>query len=279
MIWVGSYAIGVSGEIMSDLRQKVNQQFGTHAQNYVTSTVHASGYSLERLLGLLNVQPGQQAIDIATGGGHVALGLAKRGAITTVTDLTPRMLGAARPFIEENAGAEHQTRYVQVDGCAIPFADHSFDIVTCRIAPHHFPHVQKFVQECARVCKPGGTVGVVDQVAPFERDPARYLNAFERLRDPSHVWEYSQADWEWFYDVAGLKISHAEICRNRLEFGWWVKMQNVPAANVTRLEAMLRQAPRAVAEWLQPELQDVGALYFSLWQLILIGKKTPSELD
>jgi SAM-dependent methyltransferase len=147
---------------------------------------------------------------------------------------------------------------------------------SCRIAPHHFPDVEKFVRECARVAKPGGTVGIVDQIAPFERDPARYLNAFERLRDPSHVWEYSQADWEWFYEAAGLTRTHAEVCQNRLEFGWWVRMQNVPAARVTRLEAMLRQSPKAVAEWLQPELVPVGtpgAMYFSLWQLILIGKK------
>jgi len=258
---------------MSDLRQKINQQFGTRAQNYVSSTVHASGYSLERLLELLNVQPGQRAMDIATGGGHVALGLAKRGAITTVTDLTPKMLGVARTFIEENAGDGHQTNYVQVDGCAIPFADNSFEIVTCRIAPHHFPDVEKFVAECARVVKPGGTVGIVDQIAPFEREPAKYLNAFERLRDPSHVWEYSQADWEWFYEAAKLQITHTEVCRNRLEFGWWVKMQNVPEDRVVRLEAMLRQSPKAVAEWLQPELQDVGAMYFSLWQLIIIGRK------
>lgn len=256
-----------------NLRAKLDQQFGAHAQNYVTSTIHASGYSLERLLDLLHVQPGQRALDIATGGGHVALGLAKRGAQTYVTDLTVNMLGAARPFIESNAGEGHQTRYVQVDGCAIPFADNSFDLVTCRIAPHHFPDVAGFVRECARVVRPGGTVGIVDQIAPFEREPAAYLNAFEQLRDPSHVWEHSQADWEWFYEDARLTITHREVCQNRLEFGWWVKMQNVPADRVVRLEVMLRQAPAAVADWLQPELQDVGAIYFSLWQLILIGVK------
>jgi len=70
-----------------------------------------------------------------------------------------------------------------------------------------------------------------------------------------------------------LQITHTEVCRNRLEFGWWVKMQNVPEDRVVRLEAMLRQSPKAVAEWLQPELQDVGAMYFSLWQLIIIGRK------
>jgi ubiquinone/menaquinone biosynthesis C-methylase UbiE len=260
----------------NDLRDKVEQQFAPYAQNYVTSTVHSSGYSLTRLLELVNAQPGQRALDIATGGGHVALGLAKTGAYTVVTDLTARMLETARPFIEQNAGEGHQTRYSLADGCAMPFADNSFDIVTCRIAPHHFADVRGFVKECARVVKPGGTVGIVDQIAPFERDPAKYLNAFEQLRDPSHVWEYSRADWEFFFDAAPLVRTHGEMCENRLEFGWWCSMQQAPAERVQRLEVMLRQAPPEVNDWLNPELPPVGvpgAMYFSLWQIILIGTK------
>jgi len=266
------------------LRGKVQQQFGEHAQNYVTSTVHGSGYSLERLLELLKVTHGTRAIDIATGGGHVALGLAKRGAQVIASDLTPKMLSAARPFINESAEkdqAAYPVRYAQVDAQTIPFADNTFDFVTCRIAPHHFPDVQKFVQEAARVVKKGGIVGIVDQIAPEDKRAADYLNAFEQLRDPSHVWEYSQADWEGFFSVADLQVTHRELCQNRLEFGWWTRMQNCTPDTVTRLNAMLHQTPQAVSEWLQPELPDVGgansavgAMYFSLWQLILIGVKT-----
>jgi hypothetical protein len=76
--------------------------------------------------------------------------------------------------------------------------------------------------------------------------------------------------------LAGLQITHVEICQNRLEFGWWVRMQSCPPDTVTRLEVMLRQTPAAVADWLQPELTEPGtpgAMYFSLWQLILIGVK------
>lgn len=259
-----------------DIQRKVQQQFGTYAQNYVSSPVHSSGYSLERLLELVNVEQGQRALDIATGGGHVALGLAKRGARVIASDLTPKMLAAARPYIDENAGSGHTVEYAQVDALALPFADESLDLVTCRIAPHHFPDVAQFVNEATRVVKPGGTVGIVDQIAPPTPNAAKYVNAFEELRDPSHVWEYPQADWEGFFSVANLRIVHREVCRNRLEFGWWTRMQNVPAETVTRLEVLLRQAPTAVAEWLQPEVPEAGAMYFSLWQLILIGVKDQS---
>ena len=264
---------------MSDLTRKVQRQFGDHAQNYVSSAVHSSGYSLERLLELLDVQPGQRALDVATGGGHVALGLSKRGARVVASDLTPKMLLAAMPFIAEQthslSGADPVIG-VQLDAQAIPFATGSIDLVTCRIAPHHFPNAEQFVREASRVVKPGGIVGVVDQIGPIDQRAAQYVNAFERLRDPSHVWEHDQPTWESFFDLAGLQVTHVEVCRNRLEFGWWVKMQNCPPGTITHLEVMLRQAPSAVVEWLQPELTEPGmpgAMYFSLWQVVLIGVK------
>jgi ubiquinone/menaquinone biosynthesis C-methylase UbiE len=263
-----------------DLTKKVQQQFGTYAQNYVHSTVHSSSYSLDRLLDLLEVEPGHRALDVATGGGHVALGLAKRGADVIASDITPKMIGAARPFITEQLKktlVAGDVSYAQLNAQALPYATGSLDRVTCRIAPHHFPNVEQFVREAARVVKRGGIVGVVDQIAPAnDRSAAEYLNAFERLRDPSHRWEHDQPDWESFFDLAGLRTIHVEVCCNRLEFGWWVRMQKCPSDVVTRLEVMLRQAPRAVANWLQPELTEPdspGAMYFSLWQLILIGVK------
>ena len=270
----------MSNQEVPDLAKKVQQQFGTYAQNYVSSPVHSSSYSLDRLLDLAAIEPGQKSLDVATGGGHVALGLAKRGADVTASDVTPKMLDAARAFISaqlESFPNSGRVSYAQVNALALPYATVSLDRVTCRIAAHHFPSAEQFVREATRVTRPGGMVCVVDQIAPAnDRDAADYVNAFERLRDPSHKWEHNQPDWESFFDLAGLRISHVEVCRNRLEFGWWVRMQQCPPDVVTRLEVMLRQAPAVVNDWLQPELVEPGApgaMYFSLWQLILIGVK------
>ncbi len=81
---------------MDDTHNKVQQRFGEFAQNYVTSAVHSSSYSLERLIELVQPAPGHKALDVATGGGHVALGMARRGADVIASDLTPAMLRAAR---------------------------------------------------------------------------------------------------------------------------------------------------------------------------------------
>jgi ubiquinone/menaquinone biosynthesis C-methylase UbiE len=255
---------------MDDTHNKVQQRFGEFAQNYVTSSVHSSSYSLERLIELVQPAPGQKALDIATGGGHVALAMARKGADVIASDLTPAMLRAARAHIQEQG---FMAKYAQVDAQHVPFKDNSLDLVTSRIAPHHFPDPAEFVRECARIVRPGGVVGLVDQVGPEESDAAQYVNAFERLRDPSHVWEYSQSAWESFFAEAGLRVRHKELARNRLEFEWWTKMQNNDADTVTRLRVMLKQAPEAVARWLEPDLPASGPSSFSLWQLILIAVK------
>jgi ubiquinone/menaquinone biosynthesis C-methylase UbiE len=256
---------------MDDSRSRVQQRFGTFAQNYVTSAVHSKSYSLDRLVELVDPAPGKRALDIATGGGHVALALARRGADVIASDLTPPMLRAAQKFISEQGVS---ARFAQVDAQHIPFADNSLDIVTCRIAPHHFPDVAQFVRECARVVRPGGIVGVVDQVGPAEAEPNKFVNAFERLRDPSHIWEHSEGEWVSFFVSADLQIRHQELARNRLDFDWWTQMQSCDADTVMRLRVMLRHAPGAVGRWIEPEMPNSGAWSFSLWQLILIGVKT-----
>ena len=121
---------------MDDIRNRVQQRFGEFAQNYVTSAVHSTGYTLDRLIELVEPGPGKRALDIATGGGHVALGMARHGAAVIASDLTARMLNTARTFIQ---GQNIPTLFSCADGQQLPFADNTFDIVTTRLAPHHFP--------------------------------------------------------------------------------------------------------------------------------------------
>src|SRR5215831_12706641 len=126
---------------MDDTRQHVQQRFGPLAQNYVTSTVHSTGYSLERLVELVAPGPGKRALDIATGGGHVALGLARAGATTIASDLTVPMLESGRMFI---SGEGYAANYLRSDAQHLPFRDNSLDIVTCRLAAHHFPDAAEY---------------------------------------------------------------------------------------------------------------------------------------
>jgi SAM-dependent methyltransferase len=254
----------------NDPKTLSQQQFGAHAAGYVTSSAHKSGYSLDRLVEMAAAEPGQRVLDIATGGGHTALALARRGAWTVAGDLTLRMLHAARQHIRQQAPSG-PVCYAQLDAERLPFAARSFEIVTCRIAPHHFPKVADFVRECARVVAPGGVVVVVDQLSPGEPKAARYVNAFERLRDPSHAWAYNEVEWRGFFVGAGLEVAHFEDFDTHHDLTPWAERMGNDPATITRLRALLVQAPAPVAAWMKPTF--AADANFVIRQFLLVGRK------
>lgn len=136
------------------MKDRVRRQFAATAAAYVNSEGHARGDDLAILVRLARPAASDRALDIATGGGHAALALAPLVSEVVATDLTVEMLEAARAFISEQ-GARN-VRFEVADAEQLPFPDAAFDIVTSRIAPHHFPQPELFVQEAARVLRPGG---------------------------------------------------------------------------------------------------------------------------
>lgn len=250
--------------------QSAQTRFGANAGNYVTSVVHSGGYTLDKLIELVSPAEGKRALDLATGGGHVALALGQHGASVVASDLTDKMLQAARQHISA------QGRLVSFccnNAQDLPFPDASFDIVTTRLAPHHFQDVSRYMSECTRVLRSGGVLGVVDHAGAIDFQVAKYVNAYEKLRDPSHVWEFNEIEWNAMFHEIGLRVTHSEVVRQRLNFNWWTKMQNNDAETVMRLRVMLRQMPRAVADWMEPETPVGSEWYFTRWQIVIAGVK------
>src|SRR5205823_662895 len=145
-------------------KTQVQNYFSRTAESYVASFSHRAGDDLKRLIELGEWHPQQQALDVATGGGHTALAVAPHVAQITVTDLTPRMLEKAREFLLSQGITNAQ--FQVADAELLPFPSESFDRVTCRFAPHHFPHIAQSVKEVARVLKPGGLYLLIDCMAP-----------------------------------------------------------------------------------------------------------------
>ena len=247
---------------------QVREQFGRNPHSYVTSSVHAKGWTLQRMVDLVQPQPQWNMLDIATGGGHAALIFAPYVASVIASDLTQPMLEAASSHI--TAQGINNVSFQLADALDLPFDDNRFDLVTCRIAPHHFPDIFKFLCECARVVKTGGTVAIVDNIVP-DGVAGEYINAFEQLRDPSHVGCFSAEQWQQDFYAAGLHLTHLESGTMQIDFHKWTKRMQVSPSNITRLEVMLRQAPAAAAATLTPAF-DNARITFQLQRIILIAR-------
>lgn len=229
-------------------RSLVQEQFGANAAHYVTSRPHAKGASLRRLLELVPPQADWQVLDIATATGHTAFAFAPHVAHVWATDITGEMLKIAADQAAER-GLENVT-VEYADAESLPYEDGRFDLVTCRIAPHHFPNIDAFIRESARVLKPGGRFAVVDNVVP-EGLGGDYVNAFEKFRDPSHGRCLALEEWLEGFTAAGLELLHYETLDKQIQFESWASRHD---ADMQRyLKAMLFGAPKEAAEFFQPQ--------------------------
>ena len=112
----------------------------------------------ENLIGRLGVHPGERWLDIATGTGSVALLAARKGVRVTAQDFAPRLIATARRFAED----EELTITFDVGDCqTLPYADGSFDVVTSALGAVFAPDHHAVAHELARVCRPGGRLGLI----------------------------------------------------------------------------------------------------------------------
>ncbi len=236
----------------ADAKALSRERYTRFAEGYVTSETHAHGSDLDRLLAIVQPQSHWQALDIATGGGHTALKFAPHVAHVIASDLTPRMLEKAKRFIVEEQGVDNVS-FEQADAENLPFEDDRFDLVTCRIAPHHFPDAQRFLRECARVLKPAGVFMLQDQVLPLDAEAARLVDGFERLRDPSHHRAFDEAEWLAMFERAGIQVEYSEHYRKRHEFIPWARRQGNDEATIAKLIQLLQEAPPVAREWMDPQ--------------------------
>lgn len=260
-------------DVANDDRTKaaVCRTFARSAQEYVTSESHARGDDLALLLDWLDPSPSAEALDVATGGGHVARALASRVRRVVACDLTREMLAAARAHLE-GAGAADVV-YVVADAEDLPFLDGAFDIVTCRIAAHHFPRPDRFVAEAARVLRPGGAFLLIDNVVPEDAGVARFVNVLEKLRDESHVRCASVAEWRAWLADAGLVEERSRRRRKPIDFPSWVRRTATSAAQITEVERHLATASRATRDWLGVAVGEDGVTSFRLEEWMALYRK------
>jgi SAM-dependent methyltransferase len=180
---------------------------------YVESDAHREGADLDRLVEW--AAGARTALDVATGGGHVARRLREAGLEVVTTDAAPGM----KPDVV--CPAEH-----------LPFADGSFDLVACRTAAHHFADVRGAVREMARVARDG--VLLVDTVHMGDE-----VEQAEKLRDPSHVRNYTDAEWREIVLAAGLTLHDVGFYPHTFDLEAWLARTGCVGEEAKRVVELL----------------------------------------
>jgi ubiquinone/menaquinone biosynthesis C-methylase UbiE len=253
-------------ERTSGIHDRVSAQFGAAAAAYTTSPVHSDPDALRQVVELAQPKPTDRALDIATGAGHTALALAPSVAEVLAYDMTQPMLRETA----RNAAARGLTNVATQQGIAeaLPFPSAAFDIVTVRTAPHHFADVRAAIREMARVARPGARIVIVDSASPEDASLDRQWNHIEKLRDPSHVRNYTPSEWRSMLADAGLRVtfeqsSFATENGRPMDFAAWVRRMNTPPAAVDELSGLFRNASPALIEALRIEIAPDG-IFFSV---------------
>ena len=253
-----------------DNKDLVRQQFGRSATAYATSDVHARGDSLAILVDLVRPAPDWKALDVATGAGHTALAMAEHVAHVVATDLTAEMLAETGRLARERNLGNVETK--PADAEALPFSDASFQLVTCRLAFHHFTKPVRAIEELARVLAPGGVLGLADNIAVEDSEGAAAYNAYEKLRDPSHHEVLPLSRLIALFERAGLHVEATRSFAKEFSFEPWADRMHVSAPDKARLLEMLHTLPATARPLLAPRFAD-GTAYFSLWESVIVARR------
>jgi SAM-dependent methyltransferase len=252
-------------------------QFERQSDRYGKSHILADTADLEAGLDSVHPAPDATALDVATGGGHTAVFLARRGWRVTAGDIAPRMLGNARRLADE-AGIQLETRLFPAE--QMPFAAGAFDLVASRVAPHHFSSPEQFVAEVARVLKPGGHFLLIDGSVP-DADPetAAWLHAVEKWRDPSHGRFLSRNEWTNLSRRHGLTVLRAELnSRKQPDLDWYFETAATSLENRAKVLEAVRTAPDSVRMALRLGAEEGRTVWW--WPMLtLLARKEAFSSD
>jgi SAM-dependent methyltransferase len=251
----------------------VRAQFGKTAAAYVSSSTHASGEDLDRLIAVAAPRSDERALDLGCGVGHTLRQIAPLVRFAVGADTTLEMMQAGRQSVVTAPNAA----FAQSDATALPFADATFDLATCRLAAHHFTSAADAFREVARVLRAGGRFVLVDNYAPDDPALDAFINELETLRDASHVRNHTIAGWRGLLAAAGLRsgtesvvpqLALTTLLTTKLTTEAWLERSQTPADQAAEVRRRLREASPTVRDMFR-----ITETTFSVPKFVILATK------
>lgn len=207
----------------------VQRSFATQAGTFEDPTAHFGSPAVTAWLDAHTpTSRGDVVLEVAAGTGIFGRTIAPRVACVLAVDLTDEMLAEGQRAARQ-AGVANVV-FQRGDATSLPFLDDSFDRVISRLAVHHFPDPAGPISEMRRVCRPGGTVTIVDMVV-LEDGSQSLFNALERRRDPAHTSALTRTELRRAIEAHGLRVVHSATWQNALDADRWFSQTECPPAD------------------------------------------------
>jgi len=197
------------------------KQFDNQAKFYAESTLFSSGLSLKLLINLIDKKKFKKGLDIGTGTGFTALEISKNTDNVIGIDISEGMLNEAN-IIKKNRGISN-VNFEIGEAEKLKYKDNSFDLITCRTAAHHFINIEKSLSEIKRTITKEGICFLIDTISSDQSELNSWHQKVEKLRDASHIKNYSLIEWRSLLKDAGLTIKNTYQTRVNMDIESWME--------------------------------------------------------
>ena len=231
----------------SKLDSEIIKQFDKTAENYSKDYIFSNGNDLDTMLKQAHPNPRSTVLDVVTGAGHVAMKIAPFAKQVHAVDITPKMISLLQNDLESKNIRNVKTHIMHVNN--LEFTDASFDVVTCRFAAHHFADVESFLSEVKRVLKPKGKLILTDIIAPSSKPMDEFVNEINRLRDHTHVRQFSESDWENMLQKQNFAIIDKHDNPLKHDFESWFERAKTSQEDRNRIADKFRNSSDAQTQF------------------------------
>jgi ubiquinone/menaquinone biosynthesis C-methylase UbiE len=256
---------------LNDVQLAAQEQFSRQSERYGQGHILENIEDVKAALATIPLPSCAKVLDVATGAGHTGLLLASLGHDVTLADIAQPMLDKAAKTAAERGMT---VKTFQHPAEQFPYADNEFDLVTCRVAAHHFSFPERFIAETARVLKRGGTLLLIDGTVSDDQPEAEaWLHAVEKLRDPSHNRFLTPRTWAAFCQLRGLEVKSAQISPfKQPDLNWYFETAATPDENRIKVLELVARIPSGARALFRPAEEDGKIIWW--WQrLTLIATK------